>query len=47
MRIIVRLECNECKSRNYTTTRKKDERSKLQLNKYCPRCKKHTLHKEV
>ncbi|MCK4321260.1 50S ribosomal protein L33 [candidate division WOR-3 bacterium] len=47
MRIIVRLECSECKNRNYTTTRNKEQRSKLKLNKYCPRCRKHTLHKEV
>ncbi|MCK4226620.1 50S ribosomal protein L33 [candidate division WOR-3 bacterium] len=47
MRVIVRLECSECKERNYTTRKNKDARGKLKLKKYCHRCKKHTLHKEV
>ncbi|MBN1695578.1 50S ribosomal protein L33 [candidate division WOR-3 bacterium] len=46
MHIIVRLNCTECGNHNYTTHRSKDLRDKLHLKKYCPRCKKHTLHKE-
>ncbi len=48
MREIVYLACSECKRKNYTSTRdKKKSRQKLELNKYCPFCGKHTLHKEV
>jgi len=48
MREIVTLQCSECKRRNYTTTRnKKKQTEKLEVNKFCPFCRKHTLHKEV
>ncbi|MDY2913368.1 MAG: 50S ribosomal protein L33 [Candidatus Enteromonas sp.] len=40
------LICTECLSRNYTMMKKKDLARRLELNKYCPICKKHTLHKE-
>ena len=39
---------NECKQRNYNTMKnKKNTPDKLELNKYCPFCKKHTLHSET
>jgi len=48
MREQVTLNCGECKRRNYTTTRnKKTQTEKLEIKKYCPFCRKHTLHKEV
>jgi len=48
MREIVQLACTECKRKNYTTTKdKKKNKDKLEFNKYCPFCKKHTLHREV
>ena len=46
-RIIVTLECTECKRRNYSS--KKNRRNtpeKLNLKKYCRFCRKHTPHKE-
>ena len=43
----VTFECTECKHRNYDTMKnKKNDPERLQLNKYCPFCKKHTVHKE-
>ncbi len=43
----VTLVCTECLSRNYTTEKnKKTQTQRLELKKYCPRCKKHTIHKE-
>ena len=46
--VTVHLKCDECKNRNYSYRRnKKKHREKLKLNKYCPTCNKHTLHKEV
>ncbi|MCD6081786.1 50S ribosomal protein L33 [candidate division WOR-3 bacterium] len=47
MRVVIRLACDECGRRNYTTTKRKDKRDKLVLRKYCPFCRKHTIHKEV
>lgn len=48
MRIIISLACEDCKRKNYTTTKnKKTTTEKLLLNRYCPWCQKHTKHKEV
>jgi large subunit ribosomal protein L33 len=48
MQEIITLECAECKNRNYSTTKdKKKHTAKLELRKYCPFCKRHTLHKET
>jgi large subunit ribosomal protein L33 len=44
---IVKLQCTECKQINYYTRRnKKTVERKLELKRYCPWCKKHTIHKE-
>ncbi|MDI1471224.1 MAG: 50S ribosomal protein L33 [Thermodesulfovibrio sp.] len=48
MRDIILLQCTDCKSKNYSTTKnKKTTPDKLQLRKYCKFCKKHTVHKET
>jgi large subunit ribosomal protein L33 len=48
MQEIITLECTECKGRNYTTTKnKKNNPDKLELKKFCPFCRKHTVHKET
>lgn len=48
MREIITLQCNDCKSRNYSTTKnRKKHADRLELKKFCPRCRKHTGHKEV
>ena len=45
---MVVLACEECKERNYTTTKnKKTQKERLELKKHCPRCNKHTVHKET
>jgi len=46
-RDIITLACTECKERNYTGTRnKKLETVRREIKKYCPRDKRHTLHRE-
>jgi len=46
-RIVVTLVCSECKERNYTTEKnRKNDSARLEFNKFCPRCRKHTLHRE-
>jgi large subunit ribosomal protein L33 len=47
MREKVILVCTKCLSRNYTTTKNKQtQKKRIEVNKYCPRCNQHTLHKE-
>jgi large subunit ribosomal protein L33 len=48
MRDIVSLGCTECKRKNYSTTKnKKTTPDKLEFRKYCPHCRRHTVHKET
>lgn len=48
MRTIVTLACSECKRRNYTKTKnKRTTPDKLEFNKYCRHCRRHTLHRET
>jgi len=45
---IIALACEECKRRNYTTKKnRKNIQGKMELKKYCPFDRKHTLHKET
>jgi large subunit ribosomal protein L33 len=45
---LAKLECSECHNINYNSTRnKKAVKERLELKKYCKKCKKHTLHKET
>jgi large subunit ribosomal protein L33 len=47
-RVIIHLACGTCQERTYTTTKnKKNDSARLELSKFCPRCHKHTPHKEV
>ncbi len=47
-RVIIHLACTECRERTYTTTKnKKNDTQRLELSKYCPRCRSHRLHREV
>ena len=47
-RVRITLACTECKQRNYDTKKnKKNNPDRLELNKYCPFCKKTTVHKET
>ena len=46
-RELVTLKCTVCNDKNSRTPKnKKNTTERLELNKYCPRCKKHTAHKE-
>jgi len=45
---IIALQCTECDRRNYTTTKnRRNMQGKLELKKYCPHDRKHTLHREA
>ncbi len=48
MRVNITLACTETGERNYITTKnKRTNPERLELKKYCPRLKKHTLHRET
>ena len=48
MRTKITLACTECKQRNYNTMKnKKNDPDRLEMNKYCRFCRKHTLHRET
>jgi large subunit ribosomal protein L33 len=47
-RIVITLACTECRERNYTSSKnRRNDTGRLELQKYCPRCKAHTLHREA
>ena len=44
----IQLACTECKQRNYATRKnKKNDPNRLEFMKYCPRERRHTLHREA
>jgi large subunit ribosomal protein L33 len=48
VRPVITLECTECKERNYTTEKnRRNDPGRMELEKYCKRCKKHTMHRET
>ncbi|KKU80853.1 MAG: 50S ribosomal protein L33 [Parcubacteria group bacterium GW2011_GWA1_47_8] len=45
---LIKLACKGCKRINYWTRKnKKLVERKIELEKYCKWCKKHTVHKEA
>ena len=47
-RMVITLGCPDCRERNYTTTKnRRNDPDRLELNKYCPRCRAHKIHREV
>jgi large subunit ribosomal protein L33 len=48
IRPVIHLACTECRERNYTTVKnRRNDPGRLELNKFCPRCRAHKLHREV
>lgn len=48
MRVQVLLECTETRLRHYSTTKnKKNTPERLEIKKYNPVLKRHTIYKEV
>lgn len=48
IRTVITLACTECKERNYTTEKnRRNDQQRLELMKYCPRCRRHTEHRET
>ena len=48
MRDKITLACTTCEERNYSTHKNKRlHPERVARRKYCPRCRKHTDHKET
>lgn len=44
----ITLECTNCRERNYTTEKnRRNDPGRLELKKFCPRCRSHQLHRET
>jgi len=47
-RMIINMACTDCKERNYATSKnRRNDPDRLELRKFCPRCGKHTAHREA
>ena len=47
-RDIITLACEDCKARNYTTTKnKRIHAERVEYKKFCRSCGKHTKHRET
>ena len=48
MRVNILLACPACKRRNYATVKnKKNTTGRVELKKFCPWCRTHTVHRET
>ena len=47
-RQIITLGCTECRERTYTSEKnRRNDPDRLELRKFCPRCRQHQLHRET
>ncbi len=47
-RVVVEMACTECRSRNYSTTKnRRNDPDRMELRKFCPRCRGHRQHRET
>jgi large subunit ribosomal protein L33 len=47
-RVLINLACTDCRERTYHSEKnRRNDPGRLDLKKFCPRCRAHTLHREV
>jgi large subunit ribosomal protein L33 len=47
-RQVIDLACTECRQRTYTTEKnRRNDPDRIELRKYCPRCRVHRVHREA
>jgi len=47
-RVVVEMACTDCRERNHVTTKnRRNDPDRMELRKFCPRCRGHRLHREV
>ena len=48
VRGVITLQCVDCRERNYATEKnRRNDTQRLELRKYCSRCRAHKTHREV
>lgn len=48
MRVIIQFACNDCKRRNYSSTKnRRTTTGRVERKKYCKWCGHHTVHRET
>ena len=48
VRLPIDMACPECRLRPYTTSKnKRNDPDRLELRKYCPRCRTHRVFREA
>ena len=48
VRILITLGCIDCRERTYNSSKnRRNDPQRLELKKFCPRCRTHTMHREV
>ncbi|MDE2823262.1 MAG: 50S ribosomal protein L33 [Chloroflexota bacterium] len=48
VRILINLGCTKCRERTYHSSKnRRNDPDRLELKKYCPRCRTHVLYREV
>ena len=46
-RLTIDMACTVCKEKNYTTSKnRRNDTNRLELRKFCRRCRQHTVHRE-
>ena len=44
----ITMACEDCKDRNYITRKnRRNDPDRIELQKFCPNCRKHTAHRET
>ena len=47
-RVLITLACPDCRERNYNSEKnRQNDPDRITLRKFCPRCRKHTEHRET
>ena len=45
---VITLQCSDCRERNYATAKnRRNDTQRMELRKYCSRCRGHKTHREV
>jgi large subunit ribosomal protein L33 len=48
LRTLIHLACVQCREQTYMSTKnRKNDPQRLELKKFCPRCRMHTVHREA
>ena len=47
-RVLITLACTTCRERNYLSEKnKRNDPERMELRKFCPRCRNHQAHRET